>query len=264
MERGVVLHRTMEDLTGQSYLIYLAVARVKRNRVLVLVHGETRNPRIIMDVFRTYADRLGATLIAPIFDKKTSANYQRLGFNQRKSDNILPHIKLRSILDEVNRLTDIPTKRFHLFGHSGGAQFAHRYAIAFPDTVMRCAISAAGWYTFPDEAVAFPYGMKAMTGLPFVAPDIEKFLNIPMCVLVGANDTGRGSNLKKSARIDRMQGRTRLERAERWVAAMTEAARGRGLEPCTHLQVLPGAGHDLASMEARGDIGRRVSRFLFE
>ena len=80
--------------------------------------------------------------------------------------------------------------------------------------------------------------MKATPRLPDLAPDIEKFLRIPVSVLVGENDTGRGARFNKSARIDRAQGQTRLARAERWVAAMTAAADGCGLDTPAHLQIL--------------------------
>jgi len=254
----------VQDLTAPSYLLYLPTPGTSQDKPLDLVHGQSRKPEVLLGVFRPYAEQFGATLIAPVFDKKNSAGYQQLGLNQRRGAGIRPHVGLRRILDDVERLTGIPTERFHLYGHSGGAQFGHRYVMAFPDSVKRYAISSAGWYTLPDPTEAFPYGVKENPSLPGIAPDIERLLRVPVCVLVGENDTRRGAMLKKSEQIDGTQGRTRVERAERWVAAMNAAARGRGLDPPAHLQTLPDAGHDLAELEALGRLGSRVSQFLFE
>jgi len=264
LDRGVVLRRTVEGLVEQFYLLYVPAEQKSRNKALVLVHGQSRNVEILVDVFRPHAERYGVTLIAPIFDKESSRNYQRLGLNQRRDSGLPPQDRLRLIIDDANQLTEISTQRFHLFGHSGGAQFAHRYAMAFPDSVIRYAISSPGWYTLPDTTEAFPYGMKENSKLPSISPDIEKFLHIPVCVLVGRNDTGRGAMVNKSERIDRTQGRTRLESAENWVAAINAVARGRGLKPPAHFIILPDAGHDLAEMDESGRLGRRASKFLFK
>ena len=53
---------------------------------------------------------------------------------------------------------------FYLFGFSGGAQFAHRYVLAHPDRVAAAGIGAAGWYTFPDSATPYPYGLGRGAG----------------------------------------------------------------------------------------------------
>lgn len=264
LKRGVVLHRTVEYLACQSYLLYLPAARKKRHNVLVLVHGQGRNVEVMVDIFRTYAEKHDAILIAPIFDKDISSGYQRLGLKQRGGDGVLPQTRLRLILDEVSQFAEVPIKRFYMFGHSGGAQFCHRYVMAFPDVVKRYAISAAGWYTLPDVNDVFPYGMKANPELPSILPDIDKFLQVPVCVLVGEKDTGRGATVNKSERIDRSQGRTRLERAESWVAAVTAVARDLGLDPSAQLQILPDAGHDFGDMEASGRLARRAAKFLFK
>jgi pimeloyl-ACP methyl ester carboxylesterase len=263
LKRGVVLCRSVESLVGQLYLLYLPTARKRRDKALVLVHGQSRNLETLVDIFRPYAERYGATLIAPVFDGESSSNYQRLGLNQRRDGGLLPHDRLHLILDDVKQLTEISTQRFHLFGHSGGAQFAHRYAMAFPDTVIRYAISSPGWFTSPDTIEAFPYGMKENPKLPNISLDIDKFLHIPVYVMVGENDIVRGAMLNQSERIDRTQGRTRVERAERWVAAINTAARGRGLKPPAHFKILPDAGHDLAEMDESGRLGRHAARFLF-
>lgn len=254
----------MGDSSGPPYLLYLAAKHADRNRPLVLIHGQSRSAETLVKVFQSFAEQYGATLIAPVFDRETSAGYQRLGLLSRQEGWRRPDVRLGRILDDVKRLTGISTERFHLFGHSGGAQFAHRYVMAYPDSVKRYAISAAGWYTLPDPYIDFPYGMKANPRVPSFTPNIEKFLGVPACVLVGSDDTARDASLNRSKLLDQTQGRTRVERARTWVKAMGIAARERGIEPRVQLHILPEVGHGIADLAAHGKLGHIVSRYLFD
>ena len=262
--RGEVLSRALAGSSEPSYLLYLPTKEGSRDRPLVLVHGQSRGADDLVEVFRPFAEQYGATLIAPVFDKKRSAGYQRLGLMSRGESRSRADVRLRRVLEDVRELTGIPTDRFRLFGHSGGAQFAHRFVMAHPESVERYAISAAGWYTSPDPSVNFPHGMKAIPKIPDFAANIDRFLGVPVCVLVGAQDTARNASLNTSERVDRTQGRTRVERASNWVTAMAAAARQRGLETSVRLQVLPEVGHRFGDLASRGQLGRIVSQYLFD
>lgn len=264
LTRGEVLSRALAGSSEPSYLLYLPSREGSRDRPLVLVHGQSRGADDLVEVFRPFAEHYGAMLIAPVFDRERSAGYQRLGLSSRSEARSRPDVRLRRVLEDVRELTGRSTERFHLFGHSGGAQFAHRFVMAHPESVERYAISAAGWYTSPDPSVAFPHGMKAVPKVPNLAANINKFLGVPACVLVGAEDTLRNASLNTSARVDRTQGRTRVERASNWVTAMATAARQRGLEPAVRLQVLPEVGHRFGDLASHGRLGQIVSQYLFD
>ena len=47
----------------------------------------------------------------------------------------------------------------HLFGFSGGAQLAHRFAMLHPHLTAAVYAMAAGWYLLPDESIPYPYGL---------------------------------------------------------------------------------------------------------
>ena len=48
-----------------------------------------------------------------------------------------------------------------LYGHSAGAQFVHRYLYFVPEARVAKVVAAnAGWWTLPDLAVGFPYGLR--------------------------------------------------------------------------------------------------------
>ncbi|MCJ7716827.1 MAG: hypothetical protein MUO54_09950, partial [Anaerolineales bacterium] len=73
---------------------------------------------------------------------------------------------------------------FLLYGHSAGGQYVGRFLVTHPELVERAVISAAVTYPQPDSAVAWPYGMGALsseiiwedgtTAQVEVSPELEK------------------------------------------------------------------------------------------
>jgi pimeloyl-ACP methyl ester carboxylesterase len=163
----------------------------------------------------------------------------------------------------VGRLTGARTDKLYLFGYSGGAQFAHRYTMAYPERVASIVIGAAGWYTFPDPARTYPRGIRPSRALPDLRLDPQKFLKVPACVLVGERDITRDPQLRQNRRLDRQQGSTRVERGERWVAAMRRAAQAQGLGTRYQFELLPRSNHSFERSVRRGKMAGRVFRFLF-
>lgn len=262
LPRGVILERVLEDDPGQRYYLYLPSAGdLARARVLVTVHGISRNARTHVRRYAALAEQRGVIVVAPHFGKRRFPDYQRLGRAGRgeRADRMLDRI-----LAEVARATGARTDRLHLFGYSGGGQFVHRYAMAYPERVAAIAIGAAGWYTFPDPERRYPYGIKPSPALPDVHFDIGRFLRIPTWVLVGEDDDVRDAALRQSDRLDRRQGATRLERGRRWVEAMNAAARARGLA-ATHYRfiALPDADHSFSRSIRHGGMAERVFDCLF-
>ena len=146
---------------------------------------------------------------------------------------------------------------------SGGAQFAHRYTLAHPHRVNRLVVVGSGWYTFPNPRARYPYGIRRSRELPGVRFDPEEFLRIPITVMVGEKDT-ETTNLRATPRVNRQQGKTRLERARRWVEAMREAAEIRGLAPLVTLETIPDGSHDFENLMKSGGLGERTFARLFE
>lgn len=258
LSKKTVLRRVLLSDPGQEYFVYVPSAGGHDAPLCVVVHGISRNPRDLLKGFITYAENLGVVLVAPHFTVAQHANYQRLGLDGRggRAD-----LVLNSIIEEVARLTDAASLQIYLFGHSGGAQFAHRYAMANPSRVARAVVSSAGWYTFPDDRSRFPYGIRPSKRLRGVRLDPEEFLRVPMTVLVGFEDTTPGG-VRRSKRVD-AQGVTRLERARNWVAAMRVAAQAYRLDPQVTLEEIEGGGHSFKTLMARQQLGGRVFKALF-
>ncbi len=155
------------------------------------------------------------------------------------------------------------TDSLYMFGYSGGGQFVHRYAMAYPQNVARIVVAAAGWYTFPDSNVNYPRGIKNAKGLRHITFSPSRFLSIPACVIVGKRDKHRDVELNKSERIDNQQGLNRLERGRAWIQAMTDAARASDLDTEYVFKVLPSCNHSYLKCMHRGRMGEHVVNFLF-
>ncbi|MCA8950252.1 MAG: hypothetical protein KDE27_12175, partial [Planctomycetes bacterium] len=220
----------------------------------VLVHGITRNAFEHVSAFRELAERRGVVLLAPLFLPERDRGYQRLASG---IDGVAADIKLLRLVDRVAELVGAATERVFLFGFSGGAQFVHRFALRHPERVARLAVASAGWYTLPDEQLAFPLGLRG------AGARLDEFLRLPQRVFVGDADVASDAGLNRTPEIEAAQGRTRVARAEHWVAALRAAAIERGLEPSVTLELLAGVGHSFADNARIGALARRTFDFFF-
>jgi pimeloyl-ACP methyl ester carboxylesterase len=226
--------------------------------VFVTVHGISRNVEEHASLFAPFAEARGVVLVAPAFTE-ANEDYQRVGRSERgpRADEALD-----AILAEVHALTGVDTRRHTLFGFSGGGQFAHRYLMAHPTRVKRAALGAPGWYLFPDPRKPYPYGLGHSVETPGVPFEPDRFLRVPIAVFVGGDDVS-DYHLRVNRTVNRLQGRTRVERAKRWRVAMRRAAKARGLKPRVRCVVVPGIGHSFADFMRDGELGERVFAFLY-
>jgi len=253
---GVVLHRTTDS--GCKYLLRLPVVPQSGAVPLVTVHGISRNAHEHATRLSDIAERAGALLVAPIFGRERRG-YQRLRDAERQ---IATDLDLIEALRLAAAETGADTSKVNLLGFSGGGQFAHRFALIHPARIARLATVAAGWYTFPDTATAYPFGVAPATDTP-LEPDIGGLLRIPTLVAVGTRDTERDRSLRKGRRIDRIQGTDRVERARRWVDSMRRTARLTGAPPAVMLEMLPRTGHSFAEAMGRGGLESLALEFFY-
>ncbi len=260
LPRGQVFAHTLAPSFGLDGFLYLPRRTSARPPLFISVHGIARNAAEHAFRFAAEAERHGIVLMAPLFARPGFRRYQQfgLGGSGQRADRALAEA-----IAEVARLTGADAAQVYLFGFSGGGQFVHRYAMANPDTIARVAVGAAGWYSLPDPEVAFPLGIGPCPGLDDLSFDPERFLRLPFDVLVGERDTIIDHRLNQAPEINALQGRTRLERAERWVEAMTRAARERSIAPDIQLVRLPGVGHSFSHAMRRRELDRLVFERLF-
>ncbi len=235
---------------------------------LVSIHGVARNHREHARAFAGFAHELGIPLIVPLFEAPRFKGYQRL---ERATDGLRPDEALLGVLQECHASFGWPLS-CRMFGFSGGAQFAHRFVMLHGrygeptgdddrPHVERLALASAGFYTMPDDTVPFPEGLGS--GELSDRLRIDRLLNVPTRLFVGERDVERDRDLRVSARLDRLQGRNRFERAQRFVFALRSAAAMRRQPPQCTLEALRSCGHSFRRCVRSGGLDTKVLRFLY-
>jgi pimeloyl-ACP methyl ester carboxylesterase len=226
---------------------------ISRLPVIVMVHGISRNAA--EQVLRASQKGLGdMVIIAPLFERRAMGRYQQLAEGR---SGISADQALLNLLDWL-AIDGFDTRRVHLFGFSGGAQFAHRFALFHPGRVRQLFLAAAGWYTMPDASTNWPAGLA---NAPLV-PDLAGLLAVPTLVIVGRGDNLRTASLNQSPQIDRQQGPHRLARARAWTNAMRAAARALKVTTRMQLAVIPAHRHQFETYANDGGMFGAVSDAL--
>jgi poly(3-hydroxybutyrate) depolymerase len=256
---GRVLRRVLQTDPMQEYLLYVPDSGGAEAPIFVAVHGLACNPDELARVFAAYCETAGVVMLAPVFTSEQHGDYQRLG---RVGRGVRADVALDRCVAEVVTLTKADAEQLYLFGYSGGAQFVHRYLMAHPHRVAGAVAASAGWYTFPDMQVRFPYGIRPQRRMPGVNFNPEEFLRVPVTVLVGRADVN-AEHLRSTERVNRQQGKNRVERARNWVAAMRAAATAYGYEPCVSCIEVPEVDHSFTKFCDHGALPKRVFAELF-
>lgn len=216
-------------------------------RPLVAVHGIARGAEAQARAFAARAAALGRPVVAPLFDEQRWQGYQRT-VAPRRAD-----LALLGLMQDLAVEGLIEHRTFDLFGFSGGAQFAHRFAMLYPNRLRRLSVCAAGWWTMPEPA-PFPYGFGGAWGGKLEA-GISRFLSLEIAVSVGALDNRPDPAMRSTAALDLRQGTDRLSRARAWTEALVTQAARRGVDgPRPSLTVLPGCGHDFDQCVDSGEL----------
>jgi len=204
------------------------------------------------------AEQAGTALVAPLFARALFPRYQTLARKDARPD---PVAAFAALLDALASSLELDLRALRGFGFSGGGQFLHRYAMAHPQRFSRIVIGAAGWYTFPDPHLPFPYGVGGWS--PWTAASAAQFLALPVRVLVGSKDNRRDPALNCSATIDSRQGRNRVARGRRWVAALREQAAALGVASAASFRKLHGVSHNFTDAITGQSLGENAFEFLF-
>jgi pimeloyl-ACP methyl ester carboxylesterase len=239
--------------------MFVPGAAVRNGRLLVSIHGVSRNADQHVRLLAANAERSGTVLVAPIFATEQYPDYQRIG---RVGRSKRADVALNLVVADAAAITGVAAEQFYLFGFGGGAQFAHRYLMAHPHRVAGAVIASTGWYTLPDPTRRFPYGTRMTRKLPDVRFDAEEFLTVPVTVMVGAEDVTQ-NGLRHRPRLDREQGVNRLERARRWVESMRAAAAMHHMQCRVTCEEIKDCNASFSDSVLRGGLADKLFRSLF-
>lgn len=257
LPQGQLLRRALRSNPADDYLLYSPTGASIDSPLLVVVVGVSRHWQQQIAEFVPACERLGVTLLSPSMGGSVRAGYRSIGRQENRAD-----VFLHDCLREVSLLTGLDATRFRLFGHSSGAQFAHRYLMAHPHRVESAVIAGARWYTFPDTTRRFPLGIRPIKRLSDLAFNPEQYLRVPITVLDGTLDTDK-EVFRNSVMISAVQGEHRLARARHWVAAMRKQAQAHGMPSLVELVEIEGVGHLFGPFCREGRLVQRVFWSLF-
>ena len=249
-------------LSNQPVEVYYHIPNgdISTMPIVMSFHGSSRNGSDYRDYWITMANANGFMVFAPEFsdsnypglgDNYLMANIFEDGDNPSLSTYNNPDEWTFSVLDPIfeNIKQDISgtQEAYNAWGHSGGAQFLHRFIMYMPSSKLDVAVcSNAGWYTVPENTVSFPYGI--LNGqLP--NSNLITAFSKKLIVHLGQNDTDPNSpGLRRNSVVDNQQGIHRLERGQYFFSTSQSTAQGLNTAFNWEKHEAAGVGHDAQQM----------------
>lgn len=210
--------------------------------VLFVMHGVNRNADQYRDNWVPHAARHRLLIVAPEFAADAFPGDGGYALGRQEQGAAFTFIE--PVFDAVKAATGNTSERYHMFGHSAGAQFTHRYVFFMPQARLDKAVAAnAGWYTMPDLETGYPYGLK---GTPVGENALRQLLQRPLLVLLGADDTDPNHVHLRRTPEAMAQGEHRLARGQTFFEMAGRQAAALGVELGWKLVTAPGVAHDNA------------------
>jgi poly(3-hydroxybutyrate) depolymerase len=253
-ERGGILQfDSGPDFQGKLIAVHYFVPAGEASTMpfQIILHGADRNARDYLAAWAQKAREYRFIAIAPEFAASDFSTAQYNEGNFISSGSINPPEKttfalIDKIFAYVQEELGLSNEQYNLYGHSAGAQFIHRYLQFYDSPKVAKAVAAnAGWYTFPDEDISYPYGIKGL--FSDEAALRQNFYNQDLTLLLGTADTLRNNNLRVTAQADN-QGRNRLERGNAFFERNQNQAASANQNFQWQRVYVEGVGHDHRQM----------------
>lgn len=229
-------------LSGTHWRYVLREADCAGAPLLIAAHGSDRD---VAGLVRGLGMDQKISLLLPLFPAQidgcdTADDYKFLAGGGTE---YLP--LMDAILAEALGQLRAPPRQIWLFGFSGGAQFAQRYALFRARQLDGLLLAAPGGVTLLREDLAWWPGLGGAQAAVGEAPDVLGLSRLRTALFVGSEDcaaglVNRGLGTRYGAAAAGVAGATRIEKAR----ALYESLLALGA-PVT-LTEISGAGHQLA------------------
>jgi len=259
--KGFFEFSEMESLSIKTY--YYIPANTTSNTPIVFVfHGAGRNARDYRDAMISKANQYHFIVVAPAFsitdfpggDGYNLGNVFVDGDNPLSStlnpEEAWAFSVIEPLFDFMTQLQNNTTSTYHIFGHSAGGQFAHRFMMFKPQArVSKIVASASGWYTVPNATISFPYGFK---NSPLETIDLPQLFQKDITILIGTQDNDpNAGGLRHNVNAD-AQGLHRLARAHHFFDTAAALAQDNSTPFNWQFFSHEGVGHDYIAASEKG------------
>lgn len=256
---GVAVYQDYEPLAQIPLRVFYYVPEgiTPETPVVFIFHGADRNAIDYRNAIISKAVTHGFIAVVPEFSEAyfPGVSSYQLGNVYVDGDNPSPATLnpmelwsfslVEPLFAFVKSQTGNNTSVYHAIGHSGGAQFLHRFMLFKPlANYQKAIVSAAGWYTVTDPETDFPYGMKQS---PLEGVSLESQFARDITVQVGTLDNNpNAGSLRRDPQAD-LQGTHRLARAEYFYQSAAAMAAQEGQLFTWQLRLVPGLNHNYAA-----------------
>ncbi len=230
-------------------------------KLLFLVHGGSRAAEKYINDWISFSKDRNVVLVAPEFSKKYYPQYAFLMMSKENGkslndESLYINNSLGLLFDFFKAKLKLSTSNYRLYGHSGGSQFVHRYLLLSNDTrIEKAAMANAGFYTFLDDEITYPFGTKKMK---ISDERIKWFYRLKGGVFLGSADNDPNHESLPRMRKARKQGKNRLERGKNFFEDLVKYGVDNNLPFRWRFQIVSNVGHSNIGMSMA------ASEFLLE
>lgn len=211
--------------------------------LVIVAHGSDRDVTGMVAAMRKGLGGRAVSILAPLFPSTIGGEDHSDGYKFLISCGIDYIALTRAMINNA----PAPGGRFgpvYLYGFSGGAQFAERYALFHAAMLSGLVVASPGNVTLLDETVEWWPGLAGACAAIGLSPDLASLRGIPAAVVIGSKDrvaglVARPPGSPHGSIYEGLAGNSRLERARSLYASF----RNSGIEASHH--EVEGAAHDL-------------------
>ncbi len=230
-------------------------------KLLFLMHGGSRAAEKYINDWISFSKDRNVVLVAPEFSKKYYPEYAFLMMSKENGkslndESLYINNSLGLLFDFFKAKLKLSTSNYRLYGHSGGSQFVHRYLLLSNETrIEKAAMANAGFYTFLDDEITYPFGTKKMK---ISDERIKWFYRLKGGVFLGSADNDSNHESLPRMRKARKQGKNRLERGKNFFEDLVKYGVDNNLPFRWRFQIVSNVGHSNIGMSMA------ASEFLLE
>ena len=236
-----------------NFLDLLSSANIidKNTKVVFLIHGGKRAAEQTIQTWLPLSSGRNVALIAPKFSKEFYNEYAYL-MKTNKNGKLLSDQSndldesLGLLFDFFSIKFNLTNPSFRIYGHSGGSQFVHRYLLLSQETrIDKAAMANAGFYTFLNDRIGFPFGIK---GMGVSEERLRWVFSLKGAILLGSQDSDSKHPGLPSMRKARKQGKHRLERGTNFFDDLVSIGSNKRMPFRWRYQVVAGVAHNNQGM----------------